>query len=422
MSTTNSHNKSFSYHASIHKTPKLKENAACSSYDYTKDVPTHPQIVMDEYGQTPDHYYLAKKAPPSFYQAKRKLDLHTFGLSKKDSSNGNQRKLRKRGNSKNFEAKTADKPRYDTSLGQLTKKFLKLLAEANDGVINLNTACSLLSVPKRRLYDITNVLEGAGLIQKTSRNNIQWMGRVSSPCASLKKYELEREIDILEAKENKLDELIYHMKCEINSAKERDKKYHYITTDDIQSIEEFTNSLLIGVNMAPSVQVLESTERSIVVSSQSTEIETHYMCNDMSALVNLMLPNEIVHDSIKANTRTKADIFANRDKSKSIDSELSSGRTLNPCEDEENDSDPGIPIGSVWTECLDDDHVIRKNAFIRDDDDIAPIGKHFLLQTEDQDIDDFLPFSYLDDIDSYSFSLDVGEGLTDLYDCGFSCP
>ena len=29
---------------------------------------------------------------------------------------------------------------------------------------------------KRRIYDITNVLEGIGLIEKKSKNNIQWKG------------------------------------------------------------------------------------------------------------------------------------------------------------------------------------------------------------------------------------------------------
>ena len=31
-------------------------------------------------------------------------------------------------------------------------------------------------VQKRRIYDITNVLEGIGLIDKKSKNNIQWKG------------------------------------------------------------------------------------------------------------------------------------------------------------------------------------------------------------------------------------------------------
>lgn len=86
--------------------------------------------------------------------------------------------------------------RYDSSLGLLTKKFVVLLREADDGVLDLNAAvrirvvlsanafCSRallhvlqatkLNVQKRRIYDITNVLEGIGLIDKKSKNNIQW--------------------------------------------------------------------------------------------------------------------------------------------------------------------------------------------------------------------------------------------------------
>ncbi|KAL0963352.1 hypothetical protein UPYG_G00305160 [Umbra pygmaea] len=70
----------------------------------------------------------------------------------------------------------AEKTRYDTSLGLLTKKFVELLGRSSDGVIDLNKAAELLKVQKRRLYDITNVLEGVHLIKKKSKNNIEWMG------------------------------------------------------------------------------------------------------------------------------------------------------------------------------------------------------------------------------------------------------
>ena len=35
-------------------------------------------------------------------------------------------------------------------------------------------AAETLQVQKRRIYDITNVLEGINLIRKKSKNNIQW--------------------------------------------------------------------------------------------------------------------------------------------------------------------------------------------------------------------------------------------------------
>ncbi len=64
--------------------------------------------------------------------------------------------------------------RDDSSLGQLTKKFMQLLQEAPDGVLDRNSAAELLQVQKRRIYDITNVLEGIELIEKKSKNIIRW--------------------------------------------------------------------------------------------------------------------------------------------------------------------------------------------------------------------------------------------------------
>ncbi|KAG7247125.1 hypothetical protein CRUP_038250, partial [Coryphaenoides rupestris] len=49
-----------------------------------------------------------------------------------------------------------DRTRYDTSLGLLTKKFVGLIAESPDGVLDLNWATEVLEVQKRRIYDITN--------------------------------------------------------------------------------------------------------------------------------------------------------------------------------------------------------------------------------------------------------------------------
>ncbi|KAF3550731.1 hypothetical protein DY000_02000973 [Brassica cretica] len=72
--------------------------------------------------------------------------------------------------------------RYDSSLGLLTKKFINLIKQAEDGILDLNKAADTLEVQKRRIYDITNVLEGIGLIEKTLKNRIQWKGLdVSKP-------------------------------------------------------------------------------------------------------------------------------------------------------------------------------------------------------------------------------------------------
>uniref|UniRef100_A0A8D0C0Q4 E2F transcription factor 5 n=1 Tax=Salvator merianae TaxID=96440 RepID=A0A8D0C0Q4_SALMN len=65
--------------------------------------------------------------------------------------------------------------RHEKSLGLLTTKFVSLLQEAKDGVLDLKAAADTLAVrQKRRIYDITNVLEGIDLIEKKSKNSIQW--------------------------------------------------------------------------------------------------------------------------------------------------------------------------------------------------------------------------------------------------------
>lgn len=56
----------------------------------------------------------------------------------------------------------------------LTKKFIHLVESSQDGVVDLNVASEKLEVQKRRIYDITNVLEGIGILEKKSKNNIQW--------------------------------------------------------------------------------------------------------------------------------------------------------------------------------------------------------------------------------------------------------
>jgi len=64
--------------------------------------------------------------------------------------------------------------RYDSSLGKLTKQFVHILRSSPDNSLDLNRAASELGVQKRRIYDITNVLEGIGLLQKQGKNHVSW--------------------------------------------------------------------------------------------------------------------------------------------------------------------------------------------------------------------------------------------------------
>uniref|UniRef100_A0A4W3INB8 E2F transcription factor 4 n=1 Tax=Callorhinchus milii TaxID=7868 RepID=A0A4W3INB8_CALMI len=100
--------------------------------------------------------------------------------------------------------------RHEKSLGLLTTKFVSLLQEAKDGVLDLKVAADTLAVrQKRRIYDITNVLEGIGLIEKKSKNSIQWKG-VGPGCNTReiadKLIDLKAEIEDLDRREQELDQ------------------------------------------------------------------------------------------------------------------------------------------------------------------------------------------------------------------------
>lgn len=80
------------------------------------------------------------------------------------------------------------KNRQINSLDELTKKFAKCVYSSESDIINLNNVMKRIKAKKRRIYDITNVLEaksifililyliiiiGIGLIEKDSKNQIR---------------------------------------------------------------------------------------------------------------------------------------------------------------------------------------------------------------------------------------------------------
>ncbi|XP_050980734.1 transcription factor E2F5 isoform X3 [Labeo rohita] len=150
--------------------------------------------------------------------------------------------------------------RHEKSLGLLTVKFVTLLQEAKDGVLDLKVAADSLAVKqKRRIYDITNVLEGIGLIEKKTKNTIQWKGE-SSGCQP---QEVLEQVELLKANiadlENQERELDMQKACLQQSIKHLNEdpsscRYSYVTHEDI--CDAFSGDTLLAV-MAPSGTQLE---------------------------------------------------------------------------------------------------------------------------------------------------------------------
>ncbi|KAI4378646.1 hypothetical protein MLD38_016098 [Melastoma candidum] len=150
--------------------------------------------------------------------------------------------------------------RDDSSLRLLTRKFIELIKRAKDGVLDLNNAAETLKVQKRRIYDITNVLEGIGLIEKTIKNQICWKGNDSSGPEELNADSscLQEEVEKLYTEERRLDEQMREMQEKLKnlSEDENNQKLLFITEEDIKGVPCFQNETLIAIK-APHGTTLE---------------------------------------------------------------------------------------------------------------------------------------------------------------------
>ncbi|PKU34413.1 transcription factor e2f3 isoform x2 [Limosa lapponica baueri] len=189
----------------------------------------------------------------------------------------------------------SEKTRYDTSLGLLTKKFIQLLSQSPDGVLDLNRAAEVLKVQKRRIYDITNVLEGIHLIKKKSKNNIQWMGCSLSEDGGMlaQRQGLTKEVTELTQEEKKLDELIQSCTLDLKLLTEDSENQRYpfcqnlkvitlayVTYQDIRKISGLKDQTVIVVKAPPEtrLEVPDPVESALIhLSSTQGPIEV-YLC------------------------------------------------------------------------------------------------------------------------------------------------
>jgi len=127
----------------------------------------------------------------------------------------------------------------------------------------------MLNVQKRRIYDITNVLEGVGLLNKTAKNNIKWNGGSLDSClagpsmgsssnlANGSKADLERENALLDEKERTLDDAIKKLTIDLQKATEdeENKKHLYVTYRDMRCIREWSKQTVIAIKAPPETKV-----------------------------------------------------------------------------------------------------------------------------------------------------------------------
>lgn len=145
--------------------------------------------------------------------------------------------------------------RDENSLFTLTRKFVKLIYMTPEQHINMTHAAHTLQVSKRRMYDITNVLESLGMISKWSVNSVKWTGGNVDDILSADDRIIDNEDNIMKIsrEEKELDRQIEELNNSIAelSSSQKNLENAYVTYDDLNNLNIFKNKLVFAVK-APS--------------------------------------------------------------------------------------------------------------------------------------------------------------------------
>ena len=163
--------------------------------------------------------------------------------------------------------------KQENSLGLLTRNFLQYIKNKGRVNININDLEKDLGVIKRRIYDITNVLQGIGYIEKKGKNEISWTKNYKdeyqnnsnisdSYISNCNKLKLEFEDLKKEDKEN--DDKLNKYREEFNllSGRKDFHKYGYITFKDIKNLSKDDNLdfLIIKASKGTVINVIDDEE------------------------------------------------------------------------------------------------------------------------------------------------------------------
>ncbi|KAI6186545.1 E2F-TDP domain-containing protein [Aphelenchoides besseyi] len=159
--------------------------------------------------------------------------------------------------------------RHEKSLGTLTKRFIKFLQDSPVGLVDINLAADKLNVSqKRRIYDITNVLEGIGMIEKKTKNVILWKGgQLRKPGGEIdlkpsderKLLDIKTELTELEREERLLDTHLKWIKqagysIMRNVCEDKDI-YHFAYVQKEEAVGAFQNDRLLLVQAPPGTDI-----------------------------------------------------------------------------------------------------------------------------------------------------------------------
>ena len=146
----------------------------------------------------------------------------------------------------------------ENSLCQLTKKVLEYIKNKKKLDININELVKDLCVKKRRIYDITNVLQGIGYIEKKGKNEIIWL---KNQVFNKKDSKSKNNLFKMNNQMNEINNLINITKEEfVSISRKREfNKFGYITFNDLENISknEKIDFFIIKANKGTKIEIMD---------------------------------------------------------------------------------------------------------------------------------------------------------------------
>ncbi|XP_059561878.1 transcription factor E2F1 [Myotis daubentonii] len=371
--------------------------------------PRDPDLLLFATPQAPRPTPSAPRPALGRPPVKRRLDLETDHQYLAESSG----LARGRGRHPGKGVKSpGEKSRYETSLNLTTKRFLELLSRSADGVVDLNWAAEVLKVQKRRIYDITNVLEGIQLIAKKSKNHIQWLGSHATVGIGGQLEGLTKDLQQLQENERQLDHLIHVCTTQLQLLSEDadSQRLAYVTCQDLRSIADPAEQMVMVIKAPPETQLqaMDSSEAfQISLKSQQGPIDV-FLCPEESAVG--VSPRKTPPQGAASGEEDRA-----ADPSTAVPPLSSLPSTP--------DMDPSQPLLSLEQEPL-----LSRMGGLRaamDEDHLSPlVAADSLLEHVREDFSSLLPEEFISlspphGALDYHFGLEEGEGIKDLFDCDF---
>ena len=245
-----------------------------------------------------------------------------------------------------FQDEESDLKREDSvqenSLGKLTKDFINYIKTEGRKSININDLVNKLGVKKRRIYDITNVLQGIEYLQKSGKNEIIWTKTITNKSKAKKKPSLIKKNnnnkqklnkEELEKEKKELDDDIEKFKAEFNSIAKKGEfeEYGYITLDDIKklSINKKVDLVVIKATKGTVMNVIDKKDIKQAYDSAKRLMENNEIKSNDSLLnilnksnqLILTCPEDVGLNIYEINNGDIKEIKTNKSSSESIDNE-----------------------------------------------------------------------------------------------------